>query len=199
SGGRVSGAGRSAGTHEFRVTPIAVVVTDAVAGVADIERQLRHAGDIGGQVLGGLATSHHPGRRDLDAVREHAERDAALAGGRVVYPNVAGERRAAGRNVDHDAADRVGAEPLGVADAVDAQRASVVRARSADVLVTLYRPKSVHGRHERAIADVHDRLRYHRQPVRGAGRTGGGPLPVRRDRRDGVAALRDVVGDRDRP
>ena len=56
----------SARAHQLRVTPIAVVVADAVAGVAHVERQLRDAGDIGAEVLGGLASAHHPGGRDLD-------------------------------------------------------------------------------------------------------------------------------------
>jgi hypothetical protein len=53
-------------------------VSFAVSGVADVERELRDTGDVGRQVLCGLAAAHDAGGRNLDAVSEHAEGDAAL-------------------------------------------------------------------------------------------------------------------------
>jgi hypothetical protein len=140
-------------THQLGVTSVGIVVAVAVAGVSHVQGQLRDTGDVGGQMLSRLPASHHSRRSHLITVGKHAERDTALSGGRVVNPDIPGERRAARGHIDDHAANRVGAEPLGIA-ALAVRRAARRRARgvsggAARWVVRSGRPPLVRPRHRR--------------------------------------------------
>src|SRR5690349_8328390 len=143
-----------AGAVDLCSCRVAVVVTDAVACVADKQGQDVSTGDVGSNVLYRRGAGERTGRGRLDPVGEHREGDRALACGAVVDPDVRGERLTCAADVDDHLAERVGTQALRVDGPAQRDRTTVAGSGPTDVQIALDRSEAVRGGDERQIADV---------------------------------------------